>query len=151
MWFTFPGARHDIGRFHTPTGTLTGFYANILTPVELLGRAADGAEVWRTTDLFLDVFMRPGGPPRLLDEDELAAAASAGWIDPGSAATARAEAERVLDAARGGRWPPPIVGAWPLERARAVAGGVAPDRPDGTLRTRPGYEGGTSHGRPEDG
>src|SRR5687768_16840680 len=28
VWFTFPGLRHDIGRFHTADGTFTGLYAN---------------------------------------------------------------------------------------------------------------------------
>src|SRR5690606_17262536 len=44
VWFTFPGAWHDIGRFHRLDGTFTGFYANVITPVEFV---ADDA--WRTT------------------------------------------------------------------------------------------------------
>ena len=50
VWFTYPGAWHDVGRFHLADGTFTGFYANVLTPPEIDGR------VWHTTDLYLDVF-----------------------------------------------------------------------------------------------
>lgn len=48
IWFTFPGAWHDIGQFHRADGTFSGTYANILTPPVMTG------PVWHTTDLFLD-------------------------------------------------------------------------------------------------
>ncbi|NIP82533.1 MAG: DUF402 domain-containing protein, partial [Gemmatimonadetes bacterium] len=63
VWFTFPGAWHDIGRFHTRSGTYTGAYANILTPVQFLDE-----RTWETTDLFLDVFVGLDGTVHLLDE-----------------------------------------------------------------------------------
>lgn len=113
VWFTFPGAWHDIGRFHTADGAPTGLYANVLTPV-----AFEAPDRWRTTDLFLDVWRDARGAVQLLDEDELAAALGAGWIDDATAAAARAEAARILDGAERGTWPPPIVDAWTLERAR---------------------------------
>lgn len=119
VWFTFPGAWHDIGRFHAPDGTLTGFYANILTPVRIEPGRIDR---WWTTDLFLDLFLDPRGRTHLLDADELEAAVRAGWVEPGVAATARAEAERLVALAADGRWPPPIVEEWTLERARGAAG-----------------------------
>lgn len=120
VWFTFPGARHDIGRFHAPDGTFTGYYANILTPVEV-GRDRDGMDVWHTTDLFLDVFVAPDGTVHLLDQEELADALARRWIDPETAATALEEAERLVREARAGRWPPPVVAEWTLDRARAAA------------------------------
>jgi predicted RNA-binding protein associated with RNAse of E/G family len=118
VWFTFVGAWHDIGRFHDATGRFTGIYANVLTPVE---GVAGG--VWRTTDLFLDVWMpAAAGAPRLLDGDELDAALAAGSVSRALHRRACEEAERILAAAATGEWPPPIVHAWPLERAReAVA------------------------------
>lgn len=122
VWFTFPGAHHDIGRFHTPAGRLTGYYANVLTPVEIRTGAADGVDVWRTTDLFLDVFLTPDGAVHVLDEDELRAAVRSEWIGPATARRARAEARRLVRVARRGEWPPPIVEEWPLERAREVVG-----------------------------
>lgn len=121
VWFTFPGARHDIGRFHTRDGRFTGCYADILTPIELQ-RGPDGVDGWRTTDLFLDVFLSRTGEVRLLDRNELEAAVARGWVDGPTARTAEEEADRLMAAARAGRWPPPVVDAWPLERARAVAG-----------------------------
>jgi predicted RNA-binding protein associated with RNAse of E/G family len=120
VWFTFPGARHDIGRFHTADGAFTGCYANILTPVRI-GRARDGVEVWHTTDLFVDVFVDPNGTVHLLDEDELQDAAARGWIDRSTAAAALEEAIRLAREAQAGRWPPRVVSEWPLERARDAA------------------------------
>lgn len=123
VWFTMPGARHDIGRFHRADGTFTGMYANVLTPVEGL----DGAD-WTTTDLFLDVWLpADGGPARLLDEDELAEATRRGWLEGGLAAEAVAEAERLLNDARAGAWPPSWAHTWTLERARAA---LRHNRPD---------------------
>ena len=74
IWFTFPGAWHDIGIFHRADGSVTGPYANILTPCVF----EDGG-IWRTTDLFLDLWIDPTG--RLLKRGgpQLAAAARAVW------------------------------------------------------------------------
>jgi predicted RNA-binding protein associated with RNAse of E/G family len=116
VWFTFPGALHDIGRLHTAAGGFTGLYANVLTPVEIAG------DEWRTTDLFLDVLLEPGREPRVLDADELEEAVARGWLDEADARTAEEEAARLVAAARAGDWPPPVVDRWPLERARAAAG-----------------------------
>ena len=116
VWFTFDGAAHDIGRFHRADGTFTGCYANVLTPVE--GFA--GAD-WSTTDLCLDVWLpADGGAPVLLDEDELNDAAGRGWIDGETASAAAAEAAWLIEQARAGAWPPPVVHDWTLERARAA-------------------------------
>lgn len=123
VWFTFPGEWHDIGRFHTPAGELTGYYANILTPVEILPLAEDGAEVWRTTDLFLDLFVTAAGEIHELDHDELRAALESGWLDAATAAAARAELRTLAERARAGTWPPPVVEEWTLERARHAARG----------------------------
>lgn len=112
VWFTFPGARHDIGRFHRADGTFTGLYANILTPVE----GIEGAE-WRATDLFLDVWLAPDAPPVLLDVDELDEAERLGAVTAAQAGEARTEAGRLLADAAAGRWPPPVVHTWPLRRA----------------------------------
>ena len=115
VWFTFPGLWHNIGRFHNAQGVFTGFYANTLTPVEMLP-----GSVWRTTDLFLDVWMEPGRAPRLLDEDELEAALDAGALEAETARRAREEAERILERARTGEWPPPVVREWTRGRALAA-------------------------------
>jgi predicted RNA-binding protein associated with RNAse of E/G family len=111
VWFTFPGAWHDIARFHDDAGRFTGVYANVLTPPVIDG------PVWRTTDLFLDVWIPSGGAAVLLDEDELVEAEEAGSIDASTARRARQEAHRLIERAAVGSWPPPIVSDWPLERA----------------------------------
>ena len=106
VWFTFPGAWHDVGRFHRADGTFTGLYANILTPPVL-----DGSE-WDTTDLFLDVWMSPSGRVLLLDEDEMEEALGQAWLDAPTAARAREEADRLVAAAEAGSWPPASVHHW---------------------------------------
>ena len=116
VWFTFPGLWHDIGRFHRADGTFTGIYANVLTPPEI-----DGDE-WNTTDLYVDVWLSPGGQALLLDADELDEALGREWIDGETAARARAEAHRLLEAAEAGSWPPEVVKEWTLERCRAELG-----------------------------
>ncbi len=120
VWFTFPGVWHDIGRFHTAEGRFTGVYANVLTPVEIrLGVPVE----WSTTDLFLDVWCPPGGPPTLLDHDEWEQARQRGDLDDGTARRADAEARRIMADARRGSWPPPIVSEWTLTRAEQAVEG----------------------------
>jgi predicted RNA-binding protein associated with RNAse of E/G family len=121
VWFTFPDRWHDIGRFHRRDGEFTGFYANVLTPVDLHSRTSpiESPAQWRTTDLFLDVWMEAEGSPVVLDEDEWAHACRLGHITASVAARARAEADTLLADALQGRWPPPVVQEWTLEKARA--------------------------------
>jgi predicted RNA-binding protein associated with RNAse of E/G family len=115
VWFTFDGAWHDIGRFHTVDGTFTGCYANVLTPVRY-----HSPYEWETTDLCLDVWLGTDGARMVLDEHELSAAVDAGAITPELAQAALVEARRLLDAAAAATWPPPVVDEWPLERARGA-------------------------------
>lgn len=116
VWFTFDDAWHDIGRFHTAGGRFTGYYANVLTPVEFITPLH-----WSTTDLCLDIWLDRDGGVQLLDEDEFERAVASGAIDAITASTARAEADGLLMAARAGTWPPQLVDDWPLERVRDTA------------------------------
>ena len=118
LWFTFPGAWHDIGRFHRADGSFTGLYANVITPPVMEG------SVWRTTDLFLDLWWPRDGDPRILDEDEFDEALVAGHLDAGTAARAREEADRLLEEAREEAWPPAVVDAWTLDRSLEVLDGA---------------------------
>jgi predicted RNA-binding protein associated with RNAse of E/G family len=119
VWFTFPGTWHDIGRFHRADGTFTGTYANILTPCTF-----EAGGIWRTTDLFLDLWIPAtegtGDQGRqkilLLDEAELRDAEERGWVNAETARTARAEARRLMAAYDRGEWPPRIVSEWTRER-----------------------------------
>jgi len=114
VWFTFPGAWHDIGRFHGTDGTFTGLYANVLTPPVFVDRLT-----WHTTDLFLDIWLPDGGPLHVLDLDEFREAARQGIITESEVAAAEVELSRIEAAARRGDWPPEIVHTWDLEKARA--------------------------------
>ena len=113
VWFTFPGLWHDIGRFHRADGVFTGIYANILTPPVI---QPDGN--WETTDLFLDVWVDLEGHLSVLDEDQLQEAEAEGWVSRSQAKRARKEVEWIKKEYEDGRWPPPIVEEWTLERAR---------------------------------
>jgi len=120
VWFTFDDAWHDIGRFHAADGTFTGIYANILTPPEF-----EAGHLWRTTDLFLDVWLPPDGVPRVLDREEFDAAVEAGWIDERTRIRALEEVDRILEAISAARWPPPIVEDWTVERVRTLVAEAA--------------------------
>jgi predicted RNA-binding protein associated with RNAse of E/G family len=113
IWFTFPGAWHDIGIFHRADGSFTGTYANILTPCVF-----EEGGVWRTTDLFLDLWIDPTGNLLVLDEDELEEAEVKGWVDPDTARRAREEVRTLCAQAAARLWPPEVVGKWTLARAR---------------------------------
>lgn len=115
VWFTFPDRWHDIGRFHLADGTFTGYYANILTPVVLHLGHQEPLQ-WRTTDLFLDVWLGRDGTVAVLDESELAEAEAGGAVERATAERARAEARRLVRDAGLGVWPPPVARAWTLER-----------------------------------
>lgn len=118
VWFTFDDAWHDIGRFHCADGTFTGCYANIITPVRFTN-----AHEWHTTDLFLDVWVPAEGAVQLLDEAELAQGLVDGSIDETLAASARAEAARLVGLAAAGEWPPALVQEWTLPLARGTLAG----------------------------
>ncbi len=115
IWFTFPGAWHDIGIFHRADGSFTGTYANILTPCVF-----EEGGVWRTTDLFLDLWIDPIGDLLILDEDELEEAEVKGWVDPDTAQRAREEIRALSAQAAAGLWPPEVVQKWTLARAREL-------------------------------
>ena len=113
VWFTFPNKWHDIGRFHLADGRFTGIYANILTPPVI---HPDGN--WETTDLFLDVWINPEGKLSVLDADQLVQAEEEGWVSKAEGDRAREEVDWISTEFDQGRWPPPIVEEWTLEKAR---------------------------------
>lgn len=116
VWFTFPELWHDIGRFHRADGTFTGIYANILTPPLM-----EEEGVWETTDLFLDVWLNPKGELTVLDEDQLEEALTLGWVSREEAARASEEVDWICEEYQAGRWPPPVVRDWTLEKARQAS------------------------------
>ena len=116
IWFTMPGAWHDIGIFHLPNDRRTGTYANILTPIRF-----EDPDEWHTTDLFLDWWVPEDGHARLLDEDELRSAVARALVTARDAHDAKREAQRLEAEWLRGTWPPSFVAGWTLERARKLA------------------------------
>jgi predicted RNA-binding protein associated with RNAse of E/G family len=113
VWFVFPGAWHDVGRFHLADGTFTGWYTNLCTPVVL-----DGAR-WSCDDLFLDLWTpAAGGPSVWLDEDEFATALATGALDSARGQRVREEQEWLKRQVAVGAWPPPATREFALADAR---------------------------------
>ncbi len=133
IWFTFPDVWHDIGIFHRADGSVSGVYANILTP-PVLSPHPYGYR-WDTTDLYLDVWMPTPETYSLLDREEFDQAVAAGLVDARTAERVREEAEALTGGLARGTWPPPVVGEWSLARAleveRTLVGAGAPESPPG--------------------
>ena len=71
-------------------GSLRGWYVNLERPQQRTELGFD------YEDELLDVWVPAGGPPELLDEDELAEAVQRGFVTPERAAEIQATAEGVL-------------------------------------------------------
>ncbi|MCH7473082.1 MAG: DUF402 domain-containing protein [Gemmatimonadetes bacterium] len=116
LWFVFPGAWHDIGRFHLADDTLTGWYTNLCTPVEMRG------DSWASTDLFLDHWMTPDGSQSWLDEDELADAIGAGLVSQETQTKVEEERRSIQACLDTAGWPPQVALDMDLHRARGLMG-----------------------------
>jgi predicted RNA-binding protein associated with RNAse of E/G family len=114
VWFVFPDSWHDLGRFHLEDDTFTGYYVNLITPVQL-----DGA-TWKMFDLCLDLWVDADGRFQVLDQDEFDEAVDRHWIDPATAARARSELSRIVAQVRAGEWPPAVVREYDLARVRKL-------------------------------
>jgi predicted RNA-binding protein associated with RNAse of E/G family len=114
VWFVFPDAWHDVGRFHLEDGTFTGYYVNLITPVEIDG------PTWRMFDLCLDLWVDMDSRFRVLDQDEFDEAVDRGWIDRATAERARSELSRIVAELSAGGWPPAVVREYDLARAREL-------------------------------
>lgn len=114
LWFMFPGRSYEVGSVYDSDGEFLGYYTNFVRPPR------PETTVWHLTDLFLDVWQPPEGPPHLLDEDEMEAAEAKGWIGVDDVERTRAEAAAVLRAARNDRWPPGVVRRNPLSAVSSL-------------------------------
>ena len=70
----YPGERYVIHEYYSKDGTLKGIYANVNTPPEFM------PGVIRYTDLYVDVVMRSGEEPRIIDVEELESRLDRGLI-----------------------------------------------------------------------
>lgn len=114
VWFVFPERWHDIGRFHLSDERFTGWYTNLLKPVEIRGNT------WMGHDLFLDLWQPVGGGASWLDEDELDEATHAGVIDPATRKRVLNERALIDYQLQAGNWPPPIAQDIDLPLAREL-------------------------------
>ncbi|NIR46676.1 MAG: DUF402 domain-containing protein [Gemmatimonadetes bacterium] len=117
VWFVFPDAWHDVGRFHLEDGTFTGYYVNLIIPVDIQ------EAVWTMYDLCLDLWVDPSGGYVVLDQDEFDEAVDRGWIDGKTARRARQELEALTAGIDDESWPPEIVHSHDLARVRRLAAG----------------------------
>ncbi len=102
LWFVFPDAWFDVGRFYRRDRAFTGWYTNLCMPVTKQG------ETWSSTDLFLDLWQPVDGTPAWLDEDELAAGVKSKLLDDSVVQRVTAERERIEQLMAEGAWPPEI-------------------------------------------
>lgn len=114
VWYVWPGEPYEIGAFHDQDATFLGHYANVIRPPEV----EPGG--WTIEDLYVDLWVPAGGDPVLLDLDELEEARGRGWLSDGEADGARGVAEALLESARTGAWPPPLLRRWPPELIPAL-------------------------------
>lgn len=73
--FFWPGRHYNLYRITGPDGSPIAYRFDVVDHV----RVRDGHVTF--TDLLLDLWLPPGGPPRVEDEDEVEAATAAGLLD----------------------------------------------------------------------
>ena len=107
VWFLFQGKPYDIGRFYRPDGTWTGYYVDILEPVQWTN--ADPRTLHPLVDLFLDIWITPDRRYLVLDEDEFDQAVATGHLSPSQAHHARRTLAELVEQVERGAFPPAIV------------------------------------------
>lgn len=113
VWFLYNGEPFDIGRFYRPDGTWTGYYVDILEPVQWEG--AEPESLKPLVDLFLDVWIAPDGHHTVLDEDEFATARESGSIGENQARAALSALQHIERCILSGEFPPLLVREYDTE------------------------------------
>lgn len=103
IWFVFTGLWYDIGKVYNLNNEWTGYYCDIILPVE---RTPDKFEI---VDLFLDLWISPDGTYEIQDEDEFEIALENGIIDTELAEKARIALNNLIDEVESGNFPPEFV------------------------------------------
>jgi protein associated with RNAse G/E len=103
LWFNFPLAWHNIGAVYDKQEGLIGYYCDILTPIRRIPKG------FRTTDLFLDLWVFPDGRYIILDEEEFEEAVRRKWIGNLWRKRAQKELEDLIAQVKEGRFPPSFV------------------------------------------
>jgi hypothetical protein len=89
----------DVLEWLGPNDEVLGYYSDIATPL----RKENGA--YYLTDLFLDLWLVPGQPPQVLDEDEFEAGIAAGLLTAEWQTEARRAIARLRQESASGKYP----------------------------------------------
>jgi predicted RNA-binding protein associated with RNAse of E/G family len=103
VWFLYDAETYDLGRIHDAAGRLTGYYCDMILPMELLT-----ADRFAITDLFLDLWISPRGRCTVLDRHEFEDALRRGWITTEEASRAEQTLDRLLREVAAGTFPPKL-------------------------------------------
>lgn len=103
IWFVFSGLWYDIGKIYNLNNEWTGYYCDIILPVEREN------EKFEIVDLFLDLWISPDGTYEIQDEDEFDTALENGIIDTDLAEKARIALNKLIDEVESGNFPPEFV------------------------------------------
>ena len=103
VWFLYDAETYDLGRIHDDAGRLTGYYCDMILPMEHLS-----GERFAITDLFLDLWISPQGRCTVLDRDEFEDAIRRGWITAEQASSAECTLARLIRQVDEGRFPPEL-------------------------------------------
>ena len=106
VWFVFANQWYDIGKIYNPEEQFTGYYCDIIMPMERTETH------FAITDLFLDLWISPDGSYRIQDEDEFETAIEHHWIQTDLANQARRALGDLIAEVESGAFPPEIVTRW---------------------------------------
>ncbi|MDK2869444.1 MAG: uncharacterized protein PWP39_679 [Pyrococcus sp.] len=108
IYFAFIGQDFDILKIYDAGGNFKGLYVDVLDYTRREGNTIE------MLDLFLDIFIFPGGEYYLLDEDELEMAFNYRIISREKLLKAYETAERIISQIKRGEFPPRIVWEYSL-------------------------------------
>ena len=107
VWFLYKNRPFDIGRFYRTDGTWTGYYIDILEPVQWT--EDDPHTLKPLVDLALDVWLAPDASFQVLDEDEFRDAVRTGELTRSQASQARSTLTELVERIRNDTFPPAAV------------------------------------------
>ena len=103
VWFVFTGLWYDIGKIYNLNSEWTGYYCDIIKPVN---RQVGTFEI---VDLYLDVWVSPDNSFEIQDEDEFETAVRNGDISHELAEQARKALSKLILTIETGQFPPEFV------------------------------------------
>ncbi|ASJ12436.1 DUF402 domain-containing protein [Thermococcus thioreducens] len=109
IYFAFVGRNYDVLKVYDEKGNFKGLYIDVLAYTKREGNTLE------MLDLFLDLFVFPGGGAFLLDEDELEMALNYGVIDRETFDFAYRVAREILEKIKRKEFPPDIVWEYDLQ------------------------------------